>query len=801
MRKIARGIMNGFVAVLILFPAIVFAAPTGQVEEIGFQNTYRPGCWTPMLVSIHPDSAVGTYTLQVVQNDLDKDRVVYSRSIALAGGTAEQRFWTCFLPQPTDGGLPQPVEGLAALQAQLKVYLATAEGKPIVQLPVTQTITNIDPADSGMNLQRGNKLILAIADPASGDGVPRVNYNDVLGVKENLLFVTATPADLPDDVLAYQSVDAIVLMNVDPSTLKTSGKIAAIRQWVREGGNLLICENPMWQKMLGWGDLLPVSYPPFDAGAQPMQGSAERKDAGPIAQWAVGGSPVNDWKNLTGPFRVAVARAVPGSLVADEIEWPGTGKAPVKTPYLVRKIYGLGSVTWIGIDLGEPKFSARMSGWPRIWDHVFGWNNNSFTLWSPTNRAEQTTVQSIEDTYGIAHGIDFGSALLGGMEHAGRSAALLLVAVVFFVIYWFLAGPVSFVFLVWRRQTKQSWLLFAGLSIVATGLTVVLVKLVLGGPADAHHVSVVRVAANEPAVVRSGIGLYFPHDSPAEPVELENCSGDSTIIPYPIYPQQMRPNSYAGYMQYTIPVRAQSDETPPVIGIPFRSTLKKLKAKWIGRQPIIEGNAQLLSPGQGMLKGELTNGVGRNLRDVYLVFHVPGRSADAGDWAMYISTWPKNQSVDLNQQFETSAMVQMDNEPRAVPGSAGALKGRIGTARGPLEWGRFWFAGLRGGSMEQEFPSNWDPYRAFVICSLYERLPTPRNTQINLDSRFEMRRRGMRLLDASQLIADGAMVGLARADGPLPFPLKVGGDQVPGQGVVYYQFIIPLDHSTGAAKR
>jgi hypothetical protein len=30
---------------------------------------------------------------------------------------------------------------------------------------------------------------------------------------------------------------------------------------------------------------------------------------------------------------------------------------------------------------------------------------------------------------------------------------------------------------------------------------------------------------------------------------------------------------------------------------------------------------------------------------------------------------------------------------------------------------------------------------------------------------------------------------------PLPFPLEVQGDRVAGKGIVYYQFIIPVDRS------
>jgi hypothetical protein len=44
------------------------------------------------------------------------------------------------------------------------------------------------------------------------------------------------------------------------------------------------------------------------------------------------------------------------------------------------------------------------------------------------------------------------------------------------------------------------------------------------------------------------------------------------------------------------------------------------------------------------------------------------------------------------------------------------------------------------------------------------------------------------------------MLIFARAEdaAPLPFPLKVEGEQVKGEGVVYYQVIVPMDRGGSA---
>src|SRR5207249_82277 len=55
---------------------------------------------------------------------------------------------------------------------------------------------------------------------------------------------------------------------------------------------------------------------------------------------------------------------------------------------------------------------------------------------------------------------------------------------------------------------------------------------------------------------------------------------------------------------------------------------------------------------------------------------------------------------------------------------------------------------------------------------------------------------GARQFDASGAISAGQMLIFARAEGAaLPFGLKVEGEAVKGDGVVYYQVIVPLNRT------
>jgi len=84
-----------------------------------------------------------------------------------------------------------------------------------------------------------------------------------------------------------------------------------------------------------------------------------------------------------------------------------------------------------------------------------------------------------------------------------------------------------------------------------------------------------------------------------------------------------------------------------------------------------------------------------------------------------------------------------------------------------------------------------------VLASFFDRLAPIPNTPGDSPDRVDLLRRGARHLDRSSAVAAGALVVIARSHGdvPMPVPLQVEGDKITGPGPVYYQFVLPLDHS------
>ena len=176
--------MRSFLAGLFLLSIAASGAwgqATGSVTVLGFQYNYRPDCWTPLRV--HLDSTLSKpadYQIQVHQQDLDRDVVVFSRTVPL-GPQAHQDYWVYFIPQPVGrrdegGSLPSRPADMAAV---LKVYLYDKAGKTqVAALPANFQASNIDPyyTPGVYSHGRGRKMVLCVMDRESNDVVRWEEY-------------------------------------------------------------------------------------------------------------------------------------------------------------------------------------------------------------------------------------------------------------------------------------------------------------------------------------------------------------------------------------------------------------------------------------------------------------------------------------------------------------------------------------------------------------------------------------------------------------------------------------------------
>ncbi len=814
-----RRLLAGLILLALSFPAIAFADLKGEVESIGFGSLYRPNCWVPMLVRVAAEKS-GTYQIRVIQEDLDRDHEIFREDISLTGsedGKAEQRFWMYFIPQPTDGGLPDQSNGgtLRDLQQQLKVILCDEKGRQLIQLPITQTILNIEKVQAGpFTSPKGVKLILAVSDGAA-QPIWR-DYQQAIGTMEDTVFVTVRSVDLPEDVRGYEMVDAVVYLGAtvpDPAKASDEKRFRALQNYVRGGGHLVVCQPAQRDTTAPLADLLPVEVKEIAprTDLEPLKTLATEKyqqqlRAAQSDQIDTGFNGEGqrrrreDWSLVQGPFMFARAEPKPGAVVEMKLNWGGGEE----TPYLARIGYGLGCVTWVAHDLSDPAITSHAkSGWPWVWDKVLNFHNDLIIVDNQTSEPQKRPY------WGAPAYMDVGHALLEGMDLASKSRVLVSIAVVFFIAYWVVAGPGVYFYLLTKSRPQLSWFLFAFSAVVATVLTVLVVKLVVRGAPELHHVTVVRGTANEPNEIISRFGLYIPRDG-AQEIALPEVAPKnvSYLVAYPQHPQQQQSDvEFPAQIPYVVPIHDANEEGPVEISVPYRSTLKKFYARRIGQAGGTiagRGRLRMTEGGRNLIEGLVTNATEKRLRNVYFAYYDDAEGVK-DDAIFYLPTWEKGQTLDLNElndntmKFIRDATDKSESNLAATPEQKFRLRGVLGKPGSDIGWSSYWFSKLR---VTGYAPSSTvddlghDIKISFPLLSLFGHLPAVKNQANGQQDRVEVLRRGARDFDISAAVTAGKMVVLAEAEGdqPLPFPLKVEGQKVEGKGTTFYQFVLPMDH-------
>jgi hypothetical protein len=782
---------------LLIIPSDLFAQATGQVLSLGFNGTYRPNSWTPMVIQLKPDTTDSANSqIQIFQHDLDGDKPVYTRNIVLngSGQASEQLFWMYFLPQPINKGLDG--SSLQFLQKDLQVFLYSADGKkPVAKLPLTSTLQNIDPI-TGTGNARSAKLILAVSSNGSHEAqIGR--YNDAIGQLEDIEVVNLRSHELPDDPIAYEGVDAVVWLDGDPSELGAgnSDSFSALQDYVRFGGRLVICQSTTnYEEDKKFGDLLPVDLVQVDTKSnfEPLMSLAAPPNFTDPFQTLE-----QSWGRAKGPFPMVRATVRPGTLVSSWIDWKQDGSYADATPYIARKPYGLGQVTWFAQPLTVEATPPNPTGWPHVWNHIFDWKDNSYVL--PTGVANDDPKIDIEERrYHPAGPIDLGFSYVQGLNLDSKTAWLIFLAVVFFLIYWVAAGPGTYAYLAAKKRQGLSWSFFCITALIATGVTMAVVKLVLRGPPQIRHVSFVRATDGQPAIMYSRFGLYIPRDGD-QTIELTGNSPTSVsyIAPFAEHPQQLGDVSEApAPADYFVPVRDLKSDTPPAVTVPYRSSLKKFQARWVGDSPMkFIGSVKLDSNDRRIpLAGSITNATGQDLSQVYLAFKI---DADH-NWMIYIPNWNKGITYDLKKDLGRPLFVGKSSVStlQALPEDGKILSDEIAknTTGG---WQNYWFDHFRRNS-EIEDANKDDGFQfTFPMLSVFNCLPGMKNSYtpsgVLSDDRVELYARGVRMLDMTSSISAGQLAIIASNKGPLPMPVEVDGDKITGDGVIFYQFTLPIN--------
>ncbi len=418
-----------------IFPDNICAAESPVLSvghvDIGFAGKYKSGFWAPVAVTLHVGPSQSSGELQLIAPDGDNVPVVFFSSqsssrvlVTGLGKGSDYRVFRSYVkvgPQKSrlSARLVDPTSGRILWQSRLPDSLPA---------PLSATTPLVVTLGSSVGVEDALKFT-------------RRSEADALVAAE-----VKTAAELPEFWWGYEGVETIFLPTGSAGILSqlSPAQTAAILQWVREGGRLVISGGPQTVQLLAgdspWKELIPGQL----VEVAPM------RDAATLESLTGEAFPFTD--DASRPL-VARLSGVRGRIELSE------GPRAANVPLVIRASHGFGEITFVAFDLDGERF-AKWAGRPRF---VAGLLHES-----------KTTHKELP---GGAAGARLGYTDLTGQLRAaldqfpGVQAISFTTVAILMISYIVLIGPVDFLILPRLGVSRSlTWISFPLVAVLFCGI-------------------------------------------------------------------------------------------------------------------------------------------------------------------------------------------------------------------------------------------------------------------------------------------------------------------------------------------
>jgi hypothetical protein len=527
------------------------------VDQFGVGGVARPGSMTGVELAL-TDNAPAPRRVAVRWHipDADGDTMLAERRVTLNPGRATRVWLYARLPWSTTGSSVFAITVHALVDAgpggsTVGRRLAATRVQPRRVAAAETDLIGVVGADS-LGLRQYELRLSAAA------GGRQPTAHEVIEIVSGL-----EPSRLPDSWLGLDALSVLVWEGGSPTDLGDVERPQAIREWIARGGHLIVvleavggawtaADNPL-------ADLLP------DAPVRRVSGQPLRPFASVLTDRA-------GEDRLPADATIHAFRIEPGTPPADATPLiVGPGDRPV----VVRRLFGLGMVTVVGLDL-------RVDDWTRtsafhadqFWHRVIGKRFEILTddqLNEIDDGALRTAAPPIQIDRFIEPQIDRSTAAGVGV----------LLALIVFVAYWLIGGPIGYWLLGLRGWKRHSWVAFVGVTAVFSVIAWLGANRLRETELSATHLTFVDHVYGQPvqrAVTWASVLLPGYGD---QRLSLGTGEGDEAWTP--VLQPWSSPEGTGILLQFpdarTYPVDA---DRPAEAGVPARSTVKQLRLSWLG---------------------------------------------------------------------------------------------------------------------------------------------------------------------------------------------------------------------------
>ncbi len=644
-----RQVLLGVIAIAgLCVPSALGVRLEGRIVRVGFPGSgrdtrsqgsdfYRIGRWTPVLVELtNRDGDLFTGSIEICQPDRDGDIVVARRT---GISVRESGRFHLYIPAGRENfGSRSPFFVQVHDEEGGPAPLFDDQGKPLSRLE-REPVSVDDSALSGKGSE--TRVILDISEQPVN--LLEQLVRDVTLVRP-VLVLRGSPVELPDQAAGLDMVDIVVWDAADPSKTRDPAQLRALVEWVRQGGILVLGVGRNWElvrkSMLG--ELLPAELNGTETLSQCPIGWLADVLGNPEATEAVPFSPSLTYCAVKTPaLRTDADSLIPVRPRADE---------PLA---VTRRPSGRGEILLVGFELNE---LFKQTGKIKPFLHVL------FDL-----RAQSEQIDPQQQMGYYVQPVDlfqYIEQLIGFQTTAGM---YFLLAFLFVIAYILMATLGSWVWLKRRGLLRHAWVTFAGMVVLASGTSLLAVRVIRGIGQQVQEMSIVDGRAG--SYDASALCYFGLKTASHQRLDLRVPSDwgekDQTAVAGGLLgPLAMEP-SMTDLSTYTVGERYQAHASLGELReVPMRATLKQFEAYWDGQ---ITGRvtASLIRDGDRPYLARnswITNELNTDLHDCHLL--VPMLNLKTGQYsrAMFIHVYPlgllKNRQRLVIGDFEAEVMKQ-----------------------------------------------------------------------------------------------------------------------------------------------
>ncbi len=414
--------------------------------------------------------------------------------------------------------------------------------------------------------------------------------------------------DIPESSLALASLSLLVFCDVDTSPL-SQRQVQALTEWVYNGGRLVVCGGPGWQKTsAGLLGLLPLAPNQMqnNTGWQALDQLALANQTLSASQ----GSPLSaEIEPLTGSAMIATGTLKRGAASTQNGQvnvWePEVLATSADQPLAVRQKLGNGEVFFLAFDPQRPPFIQ--------WTGM----ENIFRSWFGFQPATPPWSTGINDWYNAAN---------AAQTLPNLTVPPILFVCGFLMVYVMVLGPLNYIILRRLKRGELAWVTIPGLVLAFSLVVFISGGLTRGQLPILNRLAVVQVWSDDSARFDGLVGVYspertlyrlnfgldaFPHLIPNRPISL----GESPEI-HQVPSGFQIPNLMVDISGIT-PIALEGHLPAPDIGAALSIQIDANGA-WVDGElynasPVDLEKAALITPSDAIPLGDLKAGETRSL--------------------------------------------------------------------------------------------------------------------------------------------------------------------------------------------